>query len=360
MRYLKVPGNDPGAHSRRRPLIGVNVNTPTWYPNSSYTNNLLALGVEVIRTSFLWSSLQSTAPPGNSNATGGASGTFGSFTAYDGFVTWAEQNGIKLIMSVILTPAWARDGGDPGNTTGWYRPDDFDDYAWFFEEKIVKRYGDRIWAYEVWNEPNYGQGFWPSDNTINGTTARSEYVQMVQAVRARTAQSRICAGGLSNSPNTWVGQMFSVNGLLPGDFGSFSHHPYTSNTTDIPDRVSGSGQQSVPTFVGGPPAIRDALIAQGVAQPRLHLTEFSWSAPLEVGGSGEGVTEFTQANYLARALEILNGWGSFVDSASWYILQDSGAVPQSDFHSLRGLLYSDFSWKPSARVLRDFIRNNPP
>jgi hypothetical protein len=64
----------------------------------------------------------------------------------DDSVAYAEARGLKVLYVFGDTPAWA-------GPSAAYPPTDLAEYKRFVND-LVKRYGNRIQAYEVWNEPN--------------------------------------------------------------------------------------------------------------------------------------------------------------------------------------------------------------
>lgn len=64
----------------------------------------------------------------------------------DDSVAYAEARGLRLVYSFGDTPRWA-------GPSSAFPPTSLDDYRRYVEA-VVSRYGNRIAAYEVWNEPN--------------------------------------------------------------------------------------------------------------------------------------------------------------------------------------------------------------
>ena len=86
------------------------------------------------------------------------------WTALDHAVRTAEAQGKKVLLVLGPVPAWASANPNaPDESWGKGAAGPFaSDGLGFFERyvnAVVKRYGDRIWAYETWNEANL-QTFW--------------------------------------------------------------------------------------------------------------------------------------------------------------------------------------------------------
>jgi len=86
------------------------------------------------------------------------------WTPLDHAVRTAESQGKKVLLVLGPVPAWASaDPSSPDESWGKGAPGPFvaDGLADFerYVTAVVKRYGNRIWAYETWNEANL-QTFW--------------------------------------------------------------------------------------------------------------------------------------------------------------------------------------------------------
>ena len=80
----------------------------------------------------------------------------------DRIVDTAEENGVSLLMSVAYTPTWAsapdRQSGVPPDRKRTLPPRDPELFVRFVH-LVLERYGTRVQAVSVWNEPNFEQ-FW--------------------------------------------------------------------------------------------------------------------------------------------------------------------------------------------------------
>jgi polysaccharide biosynthesis protein PslG len=112
-----------------------------------------ALHAKIVRSEVPWSALEPTGPGQiEPRALGFA----------DRLVSDAATDGIHVIMVVDSTPCWASSApvsllractpGQPGQANAW-PPSNPADYATFVAY-LAQRYGTRLAAIEVWNEPD--------------------------------------------------------------------------------------------------------------------------------------------------------------------------------------------------------------
>jgi LysM repeat protein len=87
--------------------------------------------------------------------------------ALDLFMDEAQARGLKIMLSIVAAPDWARSTTEEAGP-----PDDFNAYNEFVKW-IVLRYKYRINAIEIWNEPNLGREW------RGGTISGAEYVRLL-------------------------------------------------------------------------------------------------------------------------------------------------------------------------------------
>src|SRR5690242_17365731 len=89
----------------------------------------------------------------------------------DGLVGAARAHNLKVLGVIAFTPPWAR----PAGTYFSYPPVNAADYGQF-SAAVVRRYGDRVSSWELWNEPNLPQFF---GYLVDNNFAR--YTELVKA-----------------------------------------------------------------------------------------------------------------------------------------------------------------------------------
>lgn len=156
-------------------------------------------------------------------------GTF-HWTVLDRAVRSAEELGAKVSYVFGPTPGWAGDlSTDP--------PRDLEDFRGF-ADALVDRYGDRVAAYEVWNEPNLKTSY-------TGTV--SEMVQMTQVLRESVDAAGVDSLVLSPSTTTRTGGSFynfylsyiRALGKVGWPIDGYAFHSYPRASGTPADRVHG-------------------------------------------------------------------------------------------------------------------------
>jgi len=115
------------------------------------------------------------------------------WSGYDAVVDAANQEGIKVMLSVVDAPHWSRTYFDDNVEVA--PPDDLTLLADFLG-RMVDRYQGRIHAIEVWNEQNLDREW----DTAEGVNAE-RYVEMLrlayQAIKSRDPNIIVISGALS-------------------------------------------------------------------------------------------------------------------------------------------------------------------
>ena len=142
----------------------------------------------------------------------------------DDAVAYAEARGLKVLYVFGDTPPWA--GPSPE-----FPPTDVTEYSRFVAA-VVGRYGKRIHAYEVWNEPNL-------HSPISASVA--DLVEMTQILHS--ALDRIGGGPLVLTPSINMRLVTTVNSFFAG---------YLTKLGSIGWPVDGYAVHTYPRAEGGP------------------------------------------------------------------------------------------------------------
>jgi hypothetical protein len=269
----------------------------------------------------------------------------------DHLVDGAQKRGIKLLLMFAETPCWASTAPaslKQGCRGEWWQRDvqnyaprrasDFADaFAW-----AVRRYGDRVYAWEIWNEPNQDY-FFHTDDPVG------DYAAMVRAAypAAKAADPRpiIVAGSLSDSDFEFEDGLYRHG--VKGRFDAFSVHPYSEDRSPLDTHVESPRY----SFKSGVPRVRRTMESHGDRKP-IWLTEFGWST-CNVRGEvawRNCVSRSTQASYLVRAFHQMREW-SYVPVGIWFNLENTSADP-GDRVGNYGLLAQDGAPKPAYGAFR--------
>src|SRR4051794_3361736 len=305
-----------------------------------------AANAGILRVDVGWSSLEET-----------GKGQYESWylDKIDNLVNQAQARGLKLLFTFWTTPCWASSAPDSikQNCSGawWdrgvdrYPPANPADYADAFAF-LVRRYGDRVAAWEAWNEPN-------SQDFFKTSAPARDYAALVKAaypaVKQANPRTTFIAGSLMESDYSFTEALYRDYGLK-GYFDAFSVHPYSGDHSPLnpePDQYISS------SFIRGVPAVHDVMARHGDDKP-LWLTEFGWSDCTVRDNSASWancVDSSTQASYLTAAFAQMQTW-SYVPVGIWFNLKNTSSDTSSRLDNY-GLLRRDGSQKPAYAAFRD-------
>ncbi|NPV09120.1 MAG: cellulase family glycosylhydrolase [Anaerolineae bacterium] len=144
----------------------------------------------------------------------------------DNVIEAAESNGLKVLLRLHDTPAWAR----PPNTTLTHPPSDLEAYGRFVAA-VARRYRGRVAAYEIGNEPNlaFEWGEQTPDPAAYAEMLRVAYT----AIKAEDPEALVISGGVATTGDGGegaVGDLDFIRGLYEagakGYFDALGSHPY--------------------------------------------------------------------------------------------------------------------------------------
>jgi polysaccharide biosynthesis protein PslG len=259
------------------------------------------------------------------------------WSGYDAVVLFAEERGVKVMMSVVGAPDWSRSYFDADPQAA--PPDDLSLFAGFLGE-MVDRYKGRIHAIEVWNEQNLDREW----DTAEGVSAE-RYVEMLrlsyQVIKSRDPNIIVISGALSPTGVTATDPQNSARFTVIDDFVYFqqmidagflnycdcvgAHH----NGYNLPPNVAWDEGYDDPTANFRGPfdsphhswsfkstlwGYHEMIKAEGRNTP-LCVTEFGWATSEGFGASPPGF-EFADDNTLEEqtkwnmeAFGLMREWG---------------------------------------------------
>lgn len=306
-----------------------------------------AANSNVLRVDVSWSSLESG---------GKAAYSQWYVDKLDRFVKGADARGMKVIAMVWATPCWASSAPESvkqGCSGSWwdrgvtaYPPNNDSDYA-DIVKWVTSRYGTKLAAVELWNEPNLPEPrFWNTPNKA------ARYAQLVKAAypaaKAGNAAVPVLAGALASADKPFLDELYA-NGIQ-GNYDGISVHPYNENRSPT-DLWKPEWQKY--TFLPGLQWVRSGQTAHGDTKP-LWITEFGWTTGTNTAWH---VSEEQQGLYIRQAFGLLDSM-PYVKAAAVYTLRNVGTDP-SDFETNFGLVRQDFSAKPAYGALRDALAGAP-
>jgi hypothetical protein len=255
-----------------------------------------------IRVQAFWAGLQPSGPDAYDNA---------QLAALDKVVDGAAQRGLKVILFADGTPCWASSApaavkagcrGETKSSVYRYGPSDPQTFV-ALSTFLVQRYGAKLAAYEVWNEPDQAnENYWAGPNKV------ARYVALAKAVygplKAVAPQLPVLAGSFVGANGKWLQAMYDAG--IKGSYDGLAVHFY-----DLPlDALK---------------TTRAVQRRNGDAKPQ-WMTEFGWSSCYRKGGPAYQLehaclTTSGQARAVADTLRAI-AKTSWVKAAVLYTLRD--------------------------------------
>lgn len=310
------------AQADQRRGVATQLGTSTVAPaeDAADLDRAAALGADTVRVVLGWQALEP-------DASGRRPDDY--VARIDRMLDGAAARGLAVIAVWAGTPCWASSApaevrGDCGPqeriAASVYPPASLDEYAratrW-----VVERWGGRLAALEVWNEPNNIPAFWRSPDPP------ADYSALLRRAFATVEAARpalpVLGGSLAQADGDYLEQLYAHGA---GDaFDGLAVHPYQVRW-DLrqwgpPDADWGLEQRGR-SFEAGLRWLRSILDAHGDAAVGLWVTEFGYPActgPL-------CASEPDQAAWLDRALRLAAGMPS-VRALLIHQLRDDVATP---------------------------------
>jgi hypothetical protein len=231
----------------------------------------------------------------------------------DTIVEAVNAYGLKLMISVVQAPApYNPNHGLPEN------PVDLGNFV----EAIAQRYGDRIQAYEIWNEQNLAH---ETGGTIRPDDA-GHYVEILMEcytrIKAVNPNVYVLAGAPSTTGFTredialadldYFHAMYSYkDGIIDGYFDVQAVHPAGSANppeTFWPDNPStAEGWTDHSTFYYRHiEQVREIMVEYGLGDHQMWITEYGWATENTTPGYefGNQISLETQADFITNATQM--------------------------------------------------------
>lgn len=292
----------------------------------------------------------------------------------DDIVADANRQNVNLLLGIVSAPVWA---GGPGMP----RRENFGDFANFLGQ-MAARYQGRVQAYQIWNEQNRAcenGGDCATDGGVGGRVANANfYVDLLEvaynAIKANDPYAIVVSGAPSSTDTNrvdiaisdleYVRQM-AVNPKFRRSVDAIGLHPgghYNPPDSKWPERP-GPGpnwQTSSEFYFRRIEDTRAVLVANGMADRQIWITEFGWATANNTPGYeyGNSITPEMQAQWLARSIEIGRyEWAPWV--GAMFVWNLNFAIPWryhgNEFHEQAafGVLNADWSPRPSYFALQN-------
>lgn len=304
-----------------------------------------AAGADVVRMDVGWGSLELEAP-----------GRFEDWYVEraDTFIEHARARGLEVIMTLWGTPCWASSAPErlkQGCQGAWwergvdrYPPADPGRFA-EIAAWAARRWGDRLAALEIWNEPNIPYFM---EGTENRAGAYAEMLKPAyRSIKAVAPDLTVLAGVMAGSDGEFLEQLYERHDIH-GHYDGIAYHPYTEGQD--PDASPGKlGPRN--SLIDGTKWLRELMVANGDADLDLWATEFG-SSSCTPGTHFRCVGTALQAKYTADYYRILAGF-PYVRAAVTYNLRDTTSDPVIGRF---GLVERDFTPKPAYYAFKAALR----
>jgi hypothetical protein len=330
----------PSAQPSRSLLVGIfdeqmTFGNPDWAFNQYDT-----LGVEIVRVNLYWGGPSGVARRRRpANAVNPADPAY-DWSTYDAMVRRAAENRIKVVFSILWTPAWA---GRAKNRVP-RRMIDLRNFAF----AAAKRYSGsfrlatdqpplpavRHWL--AWNEPN-NPVFLKPQFVRAGRHFRlwspRIYAQMCNAIWSGVhltglASEKVACGvtaprgnNTGTQPRASVSPLIFLRGLKRAGarFDAYAHHPYYGHPNEAPNKPP-PGPRAV-TLGNINELIRELTRLYG--HKRLWITEYGYQT--KPPDRFFGVSFAKQARYLALSFAIARR-NPRIDMMIWFLLRDEARI----------------------------------
>ncbi len=277
---------------------------------------------------------------------------------YDQIVDLAAEYDPEIIARLSNPPAWSRARGNEGGA--FAPPDSLKDYG-DFVDAVVRRYGDRIHYWQIWNEPNIYPEW--GDQPVDPEA----YTELL-----KTGHSRVKA--ICPDCTVISGALAQTIPLGPRDLNDFIflQRMYDAGAAEYFDvlAMQGYGLWSGPTDrrmrprvlnFSRPLYLREIMVQNGDAAKPIWITEMNWNAPAEdLPNKQFGVaTEEQQARYAVLAYQRAQEewpWVGVVNA--WFFKRATDTEQDQAMYYFR-LVEPDFTPLPVFDALKEYMHQPP-
>lgn len=296
----------------------------------------------------------------------------------DTYLPAAQAQGVKVLISVVTAPAWAREPG--ANLDAHGPPADPNEYAQFVAD-ILERYPNMVHAVEVWNEMNLDRE-WTSTRGLSA----ANYVELLrvtaQAIKAVDPGVIVVSGalsptGLSDGVRAWddfvyMDQLIAAGLLNYADCVGAHHNGYNLSPQYTWDAAPNDPSATFRGPFDNPHhswSFRSTLqtyadkIALAGGDQRLCVTEFGWPSAEGLDGVPEGFgfandnSLEEQRDFTLQAIEFMEQ-SDFVQLAFlWNLNYGAQAGWASDNDNVPySIIGPNFVFRPVFDAVRDWNR----
>ena len=258
-------------------------------------------------------------------------------------VRYASSRGMRVLFTVLGTPAWAQPSDGPGSYNNGINlpPTEPEAYAQTLA-LMAENFNPSQVAWELWNEPNYSDFF---------TGSAQQYVTLAcdayRAIMQVQPSATVVGGAVSDDDSPWLSEALSAG--LGNCMNVFSLHPYVLPLASSPD------SWTPPVEVSD---ARHLLVSHGLGSMPIWITEIGWSANPDRMATvvAPSVSLQQQASYLVSYIQEVGARYSYVTNVMVYDGIDSPGSSASDYS---GLMSSSFEPKLAYYALSNLYHGFP-
>ncbi len=300
----------------------------------------------------------------------GPAGNYAWGAELDEIVASVAANDLKLLISIVRSPAFYGRGGGDG------MPEDPQALG-NFVAALVSRYKGNIGAIQIWNEQNLAH----ENGGAVATEDAHRYVELLKVAYTRIkevdpnvivvsgapASTAVDAPGVAISDMRYYHAMFSYeNGVIRNYVDALGVHP--GGSANPPETLwpaqpsSAQGWTDKPSFYfRNVENVRRLMTDYGMDSVPVWITEFGWATPNSTPGFefGNQVSLEVQAQYIVGAMRYAEDNYPWVDAMFlWNLnfapLRAQNGEPNHEQASF-GILNADFSPRPAYLAVRDHL-----
>ncbi len=326
----------PRAQSGSAPEFGVQFHG-TWgdYNDASRAAVLETLGdngVSTVRIDVSWRMLQPSGP-----------GEFDEWGVrqVDAAIGAAMARGLRPLVTLWMAPEWATGSSDervppssPSALSAWKG----------FAQAMVERYGARVDAWEIWNEPNHGDFMRGASPTTYAQVLRWAHA----GIKGADPTATVVFGGTQYVDVSWIKKVLAAGGTT---YDVMAVHPYQGVADEAPELPDNGTMYRL----GRVPALYALMRKEGHASRPIWFTEFGWRASPTPAGAPHwkrGVSPKRQAAFLTRTLTHVASTMPFVERVYWYTDRADSATPKKAGY---GLVFPDGSPTRALKAARSYL-----
>jgi hypothetical protein len=362
IRPVVVPGQP---FPLRRSELNIGVVSHLYYTDRERVLTLTqSAGFEWVRQQIVWKDVEGPTP-GNYV-----------WDEVDNIVNDVSAHNLKLLVNITQSPPFYTDDGSDGLPND---PKPLGDFI----QAMAERYGNKIAAYEIWNEPNLAV-----ENGGRVTAADAgRYVELLAESYNRIKQVSPAAYVLAGAPSSsgvnnptramadldYLRAMYEYkDGMIKDFFDAQATHP--GGSANPPDTLwpelpsSAQGWTDDSTFYfRHVENVRNLMIEYSLGERQIWVTEFGWATPNTTPGYefGNQMTFERQAEFIIGAInrtyttyqdEQGRSWVGvmFLWNMNWSVLRSREGEPEHEQASF-SILNPDWSPRPAYLALQGYL-----